>query len=64
MDDQVQVVDTGKRTLSIHSIETIYFCTKLESVQKQGDLIVVTDHKYLLRIGSKRASYQPTAVQT
>jgi hypothetical protein len=39
----VQVVDTGQRTLPIHNEETIYFYTRLESVQKQGDLVVVTD---------------------
>jgi hypothetical protein len=44
MDNQVQVVDTGRRTLPIHNEETIYFYTRLESVQKRGDLVVVTDH--------------------
>jgi hypothetical protein len=40
----VQVVDTGRRTLPIHNKENIYFYTRLESVQKRGDLVVVTDH--------------------
>jgi hypothetical protein len=44
MNNQVQVVDTGQRSLPIHNEETIYFHTRLESVQKRGDVVVVTDH--------------------
>jgi hypothetical protein len=44
MDDQAQAVDTGRRILPIHNKETIHFFTRLESVQKRGDLVVVTDH--------------------
>jgi hypothetical protein len=52
MNNQVQVVDTGRRTLFIHNEETIYFYTRLESVQKRGDLVVVTDHN--IRYGLDR----------
>jgi hypothetical protein len=44
MNDQAQAVDTGRRTLPIHNEETVVFYTRLESVQKRGDLVVVTDH--------------------
>jgi hypothetical protein len=44
MDDKEQVVDNGRKTLPIHNEETIYFYTRLESVRKRGDLVVVTDH--------------------
>jgi hypothetical protein len=52
MNNQVQVVDTGRRILSIHNEETIYFYTRLESVQKRGDLVVVID--YNIRYGRDR----------
>jgi hypothetical protein len=41
---QAQAVDTGRRTLPIHNEETIVIFTRLESVKKRGDLIVVTEH--------------------
>jgi hypothetical protein len=44
MNGQAQAVDTGQRTLPIHNEETIVNFTRLESVKKRGDLIVVTDH--------------------
>jgi hypothetical protein len=64
MDNQVQVVDIGQRTLPIHNEETIYFYTRLESVQKRGVTSGGHLSQYLLRIGSKRAPHQHTAVQT
>jgi hypothetical protein len=43
MNGQAQAVDTGRRTLPIHNEETTVNLTRLESVKKRGDLIVVTD---------------------
>jgi hypothetical protein len=44
MNGQAQAADTGQRIMPIHNEETIVNLTRLESVKKRGDLIVVTDH--------------------